>query len=399
MTNSFSKLTAVALVVAALAGLAVLHTPATPAQEQPAVFKGVDGVVWQLPDDYPEGTHSDITGGFSRVYLKTHDGTDWMSTYDSHPSAVNGPQQFKALVDLYRSQGIEVVAWFVPKGVDVETQVAMAEMIIDTGVPLYADLEPFPGFCAELCGYLADAFWARLRAERPNADLGVIYDPRWFWRDASYTSAWLRSANAALPMCYWESFVDQPPWNDAGDCVTQSANDLPGLSGGRPMQYIPMLQGDTTGERFLEAVEAAKAVGSDRVSVWRRGVILNDVWPVISSLRNQTPAPTPAPPPAPTPAPTPAPAPLTLEALNPQCLERCLVREFSSPAVHVIDAGEKVEVLDSAEVRAIDPPQPIVVVPDDFLTTVPEAPNCRGGWAARMPSRWTPFHVCGGLDR
>ena len=79
------------------------------------------------------------------------------------------------------------------------------QQVLDSGVTaLYADIEPFDGFCNLDCAYLAENFWWPLSASRPNANLGVIYDPRpWFWEHRRL-DRWLATANVALPMCYWE---------------------------------------------------------------------------------------------------------------------------------------------------------------------------------------------------
>jgi len=152
---------------------------------RPAKAIEIETVVWQFAQDYPGVEGDDTLLPVGTVHIKTHDGTDWMSTYDGNSKAVTGPASLRRLIADYNAKGIEVVAWFVPKGVDVERQVAMAEAVLDTGVKaLYADVEPFDGFCYWDCNYLAEQFWWRLRAERPEANLGVIYDPRsWTWQD------------------------------------------------------------------------------------------------------------------------------------------------------------------------------------------------------------------------
>lgn len=247
----------------------------------PSVARAIDieAVVWQFGKDYPGADGDDTKLPVRAVYIKTHDGTDWMSAYDANPKAVSGPRSVRRLIDDYNAQGIEVVAWFVPKGGDIDTQVRMAHQVLDAGVrALYADIEPFDGFCYTDCGFLAEQFWQRLRQERPEANLGVIYDPRpWTWWDSA-TASWLAEANTALPMCYWEDFVDQPPWNDPAGCVGQARADLGVLAPSRALEYVPMLQGDSTGERFLAAVDAARVAGSTRVSLWRRGVVTSAVW-------------------------------------------------------------------------------------------------------------------------
>ena len=66
---------------------------------------------------------------------------------------------------------------------------------------------------------LSQQFWQRLRAERPYARLGVIYDPRSQWLAPADISGWMGSADVALPSCYWDTFAGQQPWSDPGSCV------------------------------------------------------------------------------------------------------------------------------------------------------------------------------------
>ncbi len=242
----------------------------------------VDPVIWQLSNDYPETLPGDISLPISTIYIKTHDAADWMSIYDSHPNAISGPAAIQNLIDIYGSQGIEVAAWFVPKGTNYDAQLQLALQVIDSGVTaLYADLEPFAGFCYLQCRELAENLWKPLRELRPDAHLGVIYDPRTWWWEQSATASWLSVADSALPMCYWETYAGQTPWGDAAGCVVQAYADLAILAPGRDLDYLPMLQGNSTASRFEEALDAAAGVGSDRVSVWRRGVVDTEVWELI----------------------------------------------------------------------------------------------------------------------
>ncbi|HSG82423.1 MAG TPA: hypothetical protein VLC48_09240 [Gemmatimonadota bacterium] len=244
----------------------------------------VDPVIWQLSNDYPETLPGDLSLPISTIYIKTHDAADWMSTYDDHPAAISGPAAIKKVIDIYGAQGIEVAAWFVPKGTDYAAQLQRAIQVIDSGVTaLYADLEPFPGFCFLQCTELAENFWKPLRELRPNAHLGVIYDPRPWWWEQSATAEWFSVADSALPMCYWESYSGQVPWGDAAGCVVQAYADLSVLAPGRDLDYLPMLQGNSTAARFEEALDAAAGVGSSRVSVWRRGVVATEVWELIDN--------------------------------------------------------------------------------------------------------------------
>lgn len=240
----------------------------------------VEPFVWQLDRDYPEGSPSDQSLPIDTVYIKTHDGTDWMSTFDQHPAAVSGPNAVRNLIGVYNQQGIDVAAWFVPKGLDFDGQVSMAEMVIDAGVTaLYADLEPFSGFCNQNCGALADNFWTRVRADRPTAKLGVIYDPRSWWFEASATSRWLANSDVALPMCYWDDFIGQVPYGDPQGCVAQAKFELDTkLAPGRNLEYIPILHGESSPEKMQQAMDASARAEATSVSIWRRGVVSGDVW-------------------------------------------------------------------------------------------------------------------------
>ena len=64
----------------------------------------IEPMIWQLDLDYPESTPSDASLPIHTVYIKTHDGTDWMSTYDDHPLAVAGPATIQSLINIYGNQ-------------------------------------------------------------------------------------------------------------------------------------------------------------------------------------------------------------------------------------------------------------------------------------------------------
>lgn len=311
MTNA----TRLLIVLAAVLLAAAFDTGRSHADPPPLI----EPMIWQLDLDYPESTPSDASLPIHTVYIKTHDGTDWMSTYDDHPLAVAGPATIQSLINIYGNQGIEVAAWFVPKGADYDTQVAMAVQVIDSGVTaLYADLEPFAGFCYKDCAPLATNFWARVRQERPNARLGVIYDPRPWWWDASATSLWFANADVAMPMCYWESYAGQGSFGDPAGCVTQAKADLAKLSPNRALEYLPILQGDSTPDRVQKALDASIRSGAARASLWRRGVVSNDVWSMIANYQ--------------------APS-------GPHCavllIDGCVIRDATQGTVYLVQGGAK----------------------------------------------------------
>jgi hypothetical protein len=339
--------------------LVVLAAPRNGAPVADAIDIG--SVIWEFSEDYPGG--EGYVGTFAddgdlpaqTVYLKTHDGVNWMSAWDENPGAINGVERLADWIAYYNHRGIDVVAWFVPRGGDIESQLALARAVIDSGVKgLYADIEPFPGFCDMDCAWLAQTFWPRLRAERPAAQLGVIYDPRPWWWAPSGLDLWMAHANVALPMCYWDTLVDQPPWNDPAGCVFAAKSDLGVVAPGRTLDYVPMLQGDSVPDKVITAVHAAEAVGSTSVSLWRRGVVPPESWNALLAAF-----------PRPTPVPTPPPTPV------PPCVDEGCVNQLPDGSKHVVYGGVRFVVDDElASLTGSLPPREIT---PEALATVPAA--------------------------
>ncbi|HEV8575004.1 MAG TPA: hypothetical protein VGR43_09885 [Dehalococcoidia bacterium] len=352
------------ILLVALLALLALGSQQLAGQLSPPAAEAIDieAVIWQFGKDYPGADGDDTKLPLRTVYIKTHDATNWMSTYDEDPKAVSGPASIRRLIDDYGAQGIEVVAWFVPKGGDIDRQVEMATQVLDSGVTaLYADVEPFEGFCDLECGYLANELWWRVRQERPGAKLGVIYDPRpWTWAESA-TWSWLAAADVALPMCYWEMFVDQEAWSDPAGCVSQAYEGLGYLAPGRSLEYIPMLQGDTTPERFLQAMDAARAAGATKVSIWRRGVVANDVWEAAWAIYE---------PPAQVAATWPS-----YWQWSPCPWDGCILREASSPALYVLYAGAKFHIPSPEALAAMGrSPADHWIVGDGMMSRVADVP-------------------------
>ena len=340
--------------VIAVAVLITVAGMASSASPSPAGAITVEPVIWQLDQDYPGHVGGDAGLSVSTVYIKTHDGSDWMSTYDSNPRAVSGPASIRDLIDIYSTEGIEVAAWFVPYGSDYDAQVQMAVQVIDSGVTaLYADLEPFAGFCYLQCHELAENLWYRVRQQRPNAHLGVIYDPRPWWWGQSATSKWLSVADSALPMCYWEDFDGQIPYDDPTGCVAQAHNDLATLAPGRAIEYVPMLQGNTTAARFERALDAAVVAGSTRVAVWRRGTTSTEVWDLIGRY-------------------SPPPGGRGEDTLA----NGCLVREATQQAIYLVQGGAAFSVPSNVVFDSMGLDwRRVQVVPAGFIPGLPSIPR------------------------
>lgn len=258
---------------------------ASAAEVSPSPSDGmsIEAFVWRFGEDYP-GTKGDSELPLDTVYIKTNDGENWQSKYDKSPNAVSGPESLRALVQMYHDQGIRTIAWYVPKGNEYQAQIDNAKAVLDTGVDaLYVDVEPYEGFCFKDCAALADNVWKPLRAERPDATLGLIYDPRPKHRDTSAVASWMSVSNVALPMCYWNDFTTAP-WNSPSDCIKQAYDDLASVVPG-PVTYVPIVPGTAHAEEVQIAMNTITSLGGDRMSLWRRGVVTSDVWSMLERTR------------------------------------------------------------------------------------------------------------------
>ncbi|HET8945145.1 MAG TPA: hypothetical protein VFO59_10220, partial [Dehalococcoidia bacterium] len=357
------------ILVAALGALPVSLTGGAAQAES----LDVEAVIWQFGRDYPGAESNDLNLPIKTVYIKTHDGTDWMSTYDSHPKAVSGPDALRNLVRDYSYQGIGVVAWFVPYGTDIEGQLQRAREVIDAGVKgLVADVEPYSGFCAQNCAMLAEQFWKPLRAQRPNASLGVTYDPRSWWLGPAAVQAWLSVSDMAAPECYWETFSGQGVWGDPGGCVMQSFTDLRTMTPGRSVEFAPMLQGDSSASGMRVALDTSLAVGASRVSLWRRGVVPSGVWNEIRAYVGDP---------------------------NRPCWvtrsDNCLFRETSNATVWLLQGGGRFPISSPEALSALGYGfEDVLFAPDGFIRLVPLLP--RDGTLLKEVGNGTVYVVYGG---
>jgi hypothetical protein len=153
-------------------------------------------------------------------------------------------------------------------------------------------------------------------------------------------------------MCYWESYTGQTPWGDPAGCVVQAYADLSVLAPGRDLAYLPMLQGNSTADRFEEALDAAAGVGSERVSVWRRGVVNTEVWELIDDYSEPS-----------------------YVGCRPTLADDCLFKEMSTGAVWLMRGGGRFYIANFGLLPPLGlTPDDVQLVEDAFLAAIPTAP-------------------------
>ncbi len=269
--------------------------------------------VWQFASDgRPEQIAANLGANDLAVMLKTHDGLEWMSTYDHSPSAVSGPGQVQTLARMFEQAGVAFHAWSVIKGIDPAREAQMAADVLSAGArSLTLDLEGSSGFWL---GSRDDAlrFGDELRKRTPFGRVDISIDPRPWRINLVPMPEFVAFSDGIAPQLYWDTF-DTP-----GNFDGYSGSGYPvGPDGMTPeflidttakllapynREVIPVGQGAAsdpkTWPRFAHAAWAAKM---PQVSIWRYGVTVYDT---LMYLGENPPG---AEPKAPTATPTPAP--------------------------------------------------------------------------------------------
>jgi hypothetical protein len=252
--------------------------------------------VWQFSHDGdPYPISATLAANNLAVAVKTHDATDWMSTYDSSISAVTGPARVAELAAQFEDAGVPFHAWCVVKGLDPSLEAQMASDVLNSGArSLIIDLEAGTGFY-QGNAETAVLYGSQLRALQPDATITVSIDPR-PWRAtlvpltefAAFSDGW-------LPQVYWETF-NSPANVTEYDYAGYSASTTgitPELILEGTMNVLspyslpiyPVGQGDSASmDLWQRFVDHSTWNGMNTLSSWRYGVTNPAVWPLLSSV-------------------------------------------------------------------------------------------------------------------
>jgi hypothetical protein len=249
--------------------------------------------IWQFSEDGPlEEIIETLSAYGLAAILKTHDGVEWMSAYDTSEAAISGPAQVEAVAARFEQAGVPFHAWCVVKGVDIGREVEMASQVLSAGArSLILDVEEGESFWH---GSADDArrFGYELRVLHEFARIDITVDPR-PWKMLNIPlPEFAEFADGIRPQVYWDLFADD------GHASAYSYFGLPPSEGMTPefglrttrdllapfdrwiLPVGPGAYGDAaTWERF---VRAAAGLGMPDVSVWRYGVAAPEVLQVVS---------------------------------------------------------------------------------------------------------------------
>lgn len=231
----------------------------------------------------------------TQVWVKTSDGDDWMSTFDTKPAmAISGPASIARWVQVLEANGMEFHAWCVPKGLNIEAE---ADLIIQAcQVPgvrsMILDIEPYAGFWQGGSTAIRPFMTRIRRGVGGKFHIGMSMDPRRHHYNSIFPNEWKPFINSVHPQTYWASF--QRPVQEVIDEVYQ-------VWGNYGLPIFLALQGNAPATEIQQArsyaIQQYKASG---LSWWRFGVVGSTQFAAINQPMKPGPV-TPTPPSAPPP--------------------------------------------------------------------------------------------------
>lgn len=236
--------------------------------------------VWQFDQDYPGVASNDATLPIDRMLVKTHDGANWMNTFDDHPEAVNGPDQIRQLVTLYADQGIRFVPWFVPTGRAMGTEQAMLTQVVQVlpdgqrEIWFNVEREDTPYFWK---GTPDELVALANTARRAAPDVRVVLWCYQYGAEFGFPQV-VDAFDAVATEDYWNDFGTTPEARLAFSARAIGPTGKPiiyGLPGNAPADEV---------QRALQWIAAGSDPKYKDVCVWRRGTTTRAVFDTIAAF-------------------------------------------------------------------------------------------------------------------
>ena len=292
------------LAIAAMAGaVATLGLTCQIPQPSPLVpprgrARGLPHLAWAWHfgvDGPPERIASVLAQNNLGIILKTHNGTDWMSRWDTTPYAITGPEQLAVLAHYFESYGVPFHTYCVLQGLNPQREAEMCAQVIAAGArSIVIDLEPHAGYW-QGTPQGALTFGQEFRRRQPGGTLYLCVEPRPWQLSRVPVAEFASFSQGFAPMIYWESFNTPEnvsyfnssgfPPGEAGVTPEFLLDVSRSLLGGYGLPIMPVGQGASTNhDAWVRFVDHAHALGMGSVSVWRYGVTGDDVWQLLKSV-------------------------------------------------------------------------------------------------------------------
>ncbi len=147
------------------------------------------------------------------VWVKTSDGSDWMSAFDSKPTMwIDGPDAIDNWVATLQRYGLEFHAWCVPRGLDIDAETdKIIQACSRPGVrSMVLDVEPYNGFWAGGKDAIRP-YMLKVRSAIPGSfHIGMSVDARRSHFNDIFPAEWLPFVNSVHPQVYWPDFGNTP---------------------------------------------------------------------------------------------------------------------------------------------------------------------------------------------
>ena len=246
--------------------------------------------VWQFQHDGDRELIRDILSEHQLgLVIKTNDGVDWMSSYDTSKDAISGPRSVEKLATFFDNANVPLHAWTVVNGVQPRQEAEMAAMVLSAGAKsLFIDLEPYAGFWS---GTTTDAkiYGDQLRQLAPSAHLTTSVDGRPWELPNIPLEEFANFTDAIAPQIYWNLFNTY-----RNKLMYQESGYIPGFRGITPSfalkSAVESLKkfnlpihavGDGTASdinEWYEFINESYVHNINTLSVWRFGVARNSLW-------------------------------------------------------------------------------------------------------------------------
>ena len=246
--------------------------------------------VWQFQHDGDRELIRDILSEHQLgLVIKTNDGIDWMSSYDTSKDAISGPKSIEKLATFFDNANVPLHAWTVVNGAQPRREAEMAAMVLNSGAKsLFIDLEPYAGFWH---GTKTDAkiYGDLLRQLAPSAHITTSVDGRPWELPNIPLGEFADFTDAIAPQIYWNLFNTY-----RNKLMYQESGYIPGFRGVTPAfalkSAVESLKkfnlpihavGDGTAtdiNEWYEFINESYIHNIDTLSVWRFGVARNSLW-------------------------------------------------------------------------------------------------------------------------
>jgi len=250
-------------------------------------------------DGPPERMASVLAQNNLGLILKSHNGTEWMSKWDSSSFAVTGPTSIAILSNYFEKYGIPFHTYCVLQGLDPQREAAMCADVISAGArSIFLDVEPWAGYW-QGSGQAAQIFAQEFRRLQPNGTLHLCVEPR-PWVITRIPMAEFASISQGIaPMVYWDTFNTSEnvryfeatgfPPGPNGICPEFILDVSYSLFAGYNLPIYPVGQGASSYDAWLRFMSRAHQLNMGAVSVWRYGVANQQIWPLLRYVQPNPP--------------------------------------------------------------------------------------------------------------